>query len=255
MKIKTVQWNIGGGYTRNQNSDPRLASSYSKENLDHIIELLQKENPDIITLQEIHEGGVSQTKMIAETLGLKCYVADSYDNSHLKEGCKISLAIISRFPITSHNFQFFLNPKLKVNLEGKIVPSHDKGVTSVKITLEKNIGLIIKTLHLVPFKKTGVDPLSDSLKKVREDIEKKLMDKNACVLTQGDFNFDQKSLKKFLPKILDKRTKEILQDKPTTPKGRRYDHIIYRGLRMLDSKVISSVLTDHFPIITKFETD
>lgn len=253
VKIKTVQWNIGGGFVRNQGSDPKLISSYSKEGLDYIIQILKKENPDIITLQEAHEGKTTQTDTIAKHLGLKYYAVNPYDDSHLKEGCKISLAIISKFPIVSHNFQFFLNPKLKVNFDGNIVSSHDKGVTSVKITLEKNIDLIVKTLHMVPFRKAGVDPLNSSLKKVREDIENKLGDDNRYLLIQGDFNYDQKSLKKFLPNTLDKKTKEILQEKPTTPKGRRYDHIIYRGLRLISSDVINDVYTDHLPIITEFE--
>jgi endonuclease/exonuclease/phosphatase (EEP) superfamily protein YafD len=42
-------------------------------------------------------------------------------------------------------------------------------------------------------------------------------------------------------------------DEPTTPGGRRLDHILFRGLAFKSKRLVSGVRTDHYPVIATFE--
>jgi hypothetical protein len=46
---------------------------------------------------------------------------------------------------------------------------------------------------------------------------------------------------------------EVAIDEPTTPAGRRNDHILYRGLALKSKRIVSGVRTDHYPVIATFE--
>lgn len=236
MKIKTVQWNIGGAET----------------GLENIISTLKHVNPDIITFQEIHEGKVSQTKEISKALGLPHFVVDSYGSSHIDKRSKLSQSILSRFPLSNHRFQLFINPGYQIIIEGKPYPCHDKGVTKVVAALEDKM-INIQTLHMVPFAKASVDPLGPLASELREDICRKIEPLLENYLLQGDFNFDNESLRPFLPTIFRNGVKEVLQTGFTGPLCFKSDHIIYRGLTLVKSNVFNKIQTDHFPIITEFE--
>jgi len=210
--------------------------------------------PDIITLQETHasESRV-QAKEIAMKLGMSYYYNDDHDDSHLEKGQKLGLAVISRFPLSGHNFELFYNPKYKWHRpNGEVWISHNKGITSCTAEIDE-VKLKLQTLHLIPFRKFGVDIISDETKDIRDDISLKITKDYAPYLLQGDFNFNDESLKAFLPAIFSDGLQELDQEKPTTPKGRIYDHILYQGLELKKYNIIDDVLTDHFPIISKFE--
>lgn len=256
MMIKTFQWNIGGGKIRKPSDDPADTLSYRNNALDAIIGTLEQYEPDIITLQEAHSGeDGTQAEKIAQKLGLGFWINDVYAESHLEKNQKLSQAIISRFPIQNHSFKFFLNPKLETTgLAGDRWISHDKGVTSCVIKGIGNISLNVKTSHSVPYRKfNNIDPFGEIMTPVRNDMAEKLIPEADYYLYQGDFNYDNASVKSFLPKLFDIETKEVILDRPTTPKGRWYDHVLYRKIQHVKSIVITDVLTDHFPIYSEFE--
>jgi len=254
MKFKAVQWNIGGGYIRSKLDEP-ISQDYSCNGIDEIITFLNKLNPDFITLQETHTNlEKHQVEIISKALNLPYYINDIYDKSHLDTGSHLGQAIISRYPIVNHEFQFFINPKYEtIGPDGSKWISHNKGITSATIQLPNSKTLQVQVLHLVPFRKFGVDPLDLSTEKLREDITKKI-NVDSMFLLQGDFNFNHESIEVFLPKIFsDKNTNEIKIDSPTTPRGRRYDHVVYRGIKLLEHSIVDQVLTDHYPIVSDFE--
>jgi endonuclease/exonuclease/phosphatase (EEP) superfamily protein YafD len=257
MRIKTVQWNIGGGKTRTPGNNPELAQSYSVEGLDHIISTLERSSPDIITLQETHADRVTvQAEIIANRLGLPYFFNDVYDQSHIEKGQGLGQAIISRFPIEDHSFTFFYNPHYEIERpDGTKWISHDKGVSAASIQSPDNTTFTIMTLHLIPFKKFGIDPLGEAASQVRKDIVDKIKksSKSGRFLLQGDFNFDNESLASFLPDIFDGGTREIPTTFGTTPKGKRYDHIVFKGLEPLGLTIDSTALTDHYPLLAEFE--
>lgn len=253
MIIKTIQWNIGGGKIRDINSS--VEGPYDISGIDYIIEFLRRYNPDIITLQEIHsDDKIIQSEIIAKELGLLYSINDVYDKSHIEDGQGLGQAIISRFPINDHNFKFFFNPHLEiVRPNGNKWLSHDKGVSKCLVEVEKGIKMQIVTLHLVPFRRFGVDPLEEKFESLRSNIAELSKPSDNIFLLQGDFNFDDSSLRKFIPSLFEKNISEVLLNEPTTPKGRKYDHILYRDIKHIRSEVVSTTLTDHFPIFSEFE--
>lgn len=70
MKLKTLQWNIGGGCICKQGEDATLPKSYSEYGLNSIIDLLKREKTGVVAPQETHTSpDQCQTQIIAGTLG------------------------------------------------------------------------------------------------------------------------------------------------------------------------------------------
>jgi hypothetical protein len=64
------------------------------------------------------------------------------------------------------------------------------------------------------------------------------------------------SIFEFLPELLCEGMKEVMLSAPTTPKGKRYDRVMYKGLlKHNGSFVDTDVLTDHYPICSEFEIE
>lgn len=253
MIVRTIQWNIGGGKIRKVNDS--VDGPYDIDGINHIKNTLKKYNPDIVTLQETHaDKKIIQAKIIAKSIGLTYVTNDVYDKSHIEEGQSLGQAIILRFPISQHYFKLFFNPHFETpGPNGGVWISHDKGVSKCLVSLEKKKFLQIATLHLIPFRIFGVNPLEEKFENLRKNIANLASPSGYTFLLQGDFNFDDSSLVKFLPDLLSKNISEVLLDKPTTPKGRNYDHVLFRGLMHVRSKVIADVLTDHFPVYSEFK--
>lgn len=254
MNLTTVQWNIGGGRIRGINDDATTTDSYCQNGIEYIISFLKTIDPDIITLQEIHKNdSKDQAEEIASRLGLKYYISDFYADSHIEAGQKLGQAIISRYIISNRRFELFVNPQYEITWEdGGVASSHDKGVLSADIDVN---GTVIHTIttHLIPFRRFDIDPISNDAHDVVEDIQEKLQTSAKTVLVQGDFNFNFEALRPILPKLFKDGMDEVLQTNYTTPKKRRYDHILFRGIKIKESSVDDSLLTDHYPIITHFD--
>ncbi|HET7302844.1 MAG TPA: endonuclease/exonuclease/phosphatase family protein [Candidatus Saccharimonadales bacterium] len=252
--IKTLQWNIGGGKVRQADGDVSVLASYNTDGLDSIIALIKEVNPDIITLQEIHSNDQqNQVEVIANAVGLPYYISDFYADSHIEEGQRLGQGIISRYPISDHQYAQFQNPHYEVIWEdGSTAISHDKGVTACNVDTGDG-ELVVKTLHLIPFRRFDIDPESDKAADVLSDVQTKVAGDAVRLLIQGDFNLDYSTLRAVLPTILTDDVQEVTQDAPTTPKGRKLDHVIFRGIQLEGSSVRDTVLTDHYPVITTFK--
>lgn len=253
MQLVTVQWNIGGGKVRAENSAIDVLASYNGDGLVEIIKLLRNLEPHIITLQEIHSDKKSnQADIIADALGIEYVISDFYADSHIEDGQRLGQAILSRFPITNHTFELFINPVYEAIWEdGSKAVSHDKGVTGCTVNVN-GILLDVKTLHLIPFRRFNIDPQSNDAETVLDDVQHKLENDSQRLLVQGDFNLDFSSLKAILPAFM-QNMEEVIQDQPTNPKGRKLDHIVFTGLGLESSLALDGVLTDHYPLVTKFE--
>ncbi|MBI4215756.1 MAG: endonuclease/exonuclease/phosphatase family protein [Parcubacteria group bacterium] len=257
MLIKTAQWNIGGGKIRTTGDNPKLEQSYSVDGMKEISAILKQHSPDIVTLQETHANSkLNQAEVISERIGLPYFFNDIYDQSHIEAGYGLGQAVISKYPIREHSFDFFYNPHYKVNRpDGSKWISHDKGLSVCQIELPDKTTLVIMTLHLIPFKIFGINPLGDEAKKVRDNIAAKIngSTQEKRFLLQGDFNFDRESLIPLLGDIFIGNTQEALTRLGTTPKGKKYDHIVFNGIQLRNSTVDDYALTDHFPIFAEFE--
>lgn len=255
MIIRTLQWNIGGGKVRKTDDNPIDPLSYCIDDLDSFIDLLKKHTPDIITIQESHSNKTdNQANKIADALGYKYFINDVYDSSHLEKGMSLNQAIISVFPIKNSEFELFFNPKFEtLGPRGEHWVSHEKGISSCLIEIEKDKVLQIKTSHSFPYRRFHIDPLSKETLQLRNDMVRKIKPSNDLFLYQGDLNLDFESLQEVLPDLLVNGMNEVILEEFTTPKGKKYDHVLYKGIKHVSSKIITDVLSDHYPVISEFE--
>lgn len=254
MKIKTVTWNIGGAKLLQEGADQTLLASYTVDGIDTIIAWLKNENPDIITLQETQKNNqIDQAALIADGLGYEYYFHDSISDSHIEDGFKLGHAILSRYPLTDHATEFFNNPNLEIEFEGGIIAkSHDKGFSSCNAKIN-NIDLRITTLHLTPVRRFNIDLVSDQASSILSNVQEMISSPSDRWIIQGDFNIDSNELASHLPTLFNQGLDEVNIAEPTTPKGHKYDHVLFRNIKLLDSRVDSTALTDHFPVVCEFE--
>jgi endonuclease/exonuclease/phosphatase family metal-dependent hydrolase len=255
MKVKTLTWNIGGGKLLKDDADPALLASYAEDGLAIITDLLRAEAPDIIALQETEQKqGYDQVKIIAQSLGYEYYFHDATSASHIDTDCQLGHAVISKYPISEHHFAFFDNPKVEIVWEdGSVAKSFDKGFSNCLVTIgETHIG--VTTLHLVPFRRFNIELQSAQGQKILQNVADMLSFTTENALVQGDFNIGDSTIEPYLPSLFNREhLEEVAIDEPTTPKGRSYDHVLYRGLTFESKRIISSVKTDHYPVVCTFE--
>jgi endonuclease/exonuclease/phosphatase (EEP) superfamily protein YafD len=68
----------------------------------------------------------------------------------------------------------------------------------------------------------------------------------------GDFNIDDSRVLKYFKKLASQSVSEVELHEPTTPKGKKYDHVLFKGVALVDQEVDSQVSTDHFIVVSSF---
>ena len=202
-----------------------MLASYSDDGMSEIIGVLHDESPDIITLQEVQQKtDYDQAAIIASALGYEYYFHDSVSDSHIDTDCRLGNAIISRHPLSRHAFKFFDNPHVQTKWEdGTIATSFDKGYTRCTASVD-TIEVEIVSLHLMPFRRFGVELSSSLARKVIRDVTNKLVLSSEHLLVQGDFNINAPTLRPYFEELFATQTlNELTLNEPTTPKGRMYD--------------------------------
>ena len=255
MELKTLTWNIGGGKLLRGGADPLRMASYTEDGLDAIAGLLKSEQPDVIALQETQrKEGYDQVQLIAGSLGYEHYFHDSTSESHIDADCRLGHCVISRYPISRHRFGLFGNPNVQVTWEdGSTVTAHDKGFSSCVISVD-DTQIEVTTLHLIPFRIFEIELESPTAQGILQDVADHLASALDKALIQGDFNIDRPRVQPYLPQLFTRSGfAEVAIDEPTTPGGRRLDHILYRGLALTSKRVVPGVRTDHYPVIATFE--
>lgn len=253
MELKTLTWNIGGGKLLKPGDDPTLLASYTVEGLDDIVAKLIDVDPDIIALQEV-EGSEStnQIAYIAERLGREHFFYDPTSKSHIDVSRNLGNGIISKYPLSEHRTGFFHNPNVEFDLEGQIVKSHDKGYGQCLVDFN-GYKLRTATLHLLPFRRMGIELDTEVAEQIYESVASELSSRDEYILFQGDFNIDDGTVGKYLSTLINgSGLSEIVLEQPTTPKDRKYDHVLFRGMLLHSVDIDSSVATDHYPVICTF---
>jgi endonuclease/exonuclease/phosphatase family metal-dependent hydrolase len=255
MELKTLTWNIGGGKLLQDGADPLRIASYAENGLDAIAGLLESEEPDVIALQETQQKeGYDQVELIASSLGYEHYFHDSTSESHIDADCRLGHCVISKYPISQHRFGLFENPDAQVTWEdGSTATTHDKGFSSCVVSIG-DTQIEVTTLHLIPFRMFKIELESRTAQSLLQDVAGKLVPARDKALIQGDFNIDRPRVQPYLRQLFaGEGFAEVAIDGPTTPGGRRLDHILYRGLALKSKRIVSCVHTDHYPVIATFE--
>jgi endonuclease/exonuclease/phosphatase family metal-dependent hydrolase len=250
-ELRTMQWNIGGGKILAEGQDPSQLAAYSDDGVQHIIDVIDDEEPNIITLQETHPDIPAE---IASALRYESWINHPVSASHIDPRYELGHGLVCDFPVVSDWYWELPNPQWETEWEdGSKATSHPKGISSYLLRLTYGKGLLVQNLHLTPFRRFGIEPDSAEADPILRAVEDRVGQRDGARLLQGDFNLDVPSLRLVLPGLFEVGFSEVVQDEPTTPKGRRLDHVLYTGMRVIESTVIKDVLTDHYPIVTKFE--
>lgn len=250
-ELVTIQWNIGGGKILAEDQGPQRLASYSDDGMQHIIDVVDDIQPDIVTLQETHP---DIPREIAEALDYEYWVNHPVSASHIDPRFELGHGLVSDLPVRSDRLDTLHNPMWVAQWEdGSRSVGHQKGISTYHVGHENDEVIIVQNLHLTPFRSFEVEPNSPEAEPILRDAEKKVGEYIDKRLLQGDFNIDQPSLRQLLPGLFELGFDEVEQEEPTTPKGRRLDHILYAGMKVVESTVIKDVLTDHYPIVTTFE--
>ena len=237
--MRVATWNIGGGFISSEQK-----REFDVEDIGYFIDELKKIQPDIICFQEIHVSeNNDQPKMIANALDFAFYKTESIADSHLKDGEKLSIAIISKYPIISSKFSKLPNPNLEFIWNGKKVFSHDKGFLETVIDY-KEINARVLSGHMIPFRKFEKNFLADEFSNIRDEIERIICHDKIPTIIGADMNFED--IYQLTPNVFRQGFKFILSNEPTTPKNRRYDKIIISNDWIFaDTKIIQG-RADHY---------
>ncbi|MFA6197690.1 MAG: endonuclease/exonuclease/phosphatase family protein [Patescibacteria group bacterium] len=238
--MRVATWNIGGGFIESNQKH-----EYDIEDINYFIQELKSINPDIACFQEIHVSEKNdQPKIIADSLGFQYITTHSIAGSHLKDNDKLSISIISRFPVISSKFNLLPNPNLQFEWRGKTAFSHDKGFMEAVLDF-KGTNIRVLSGHMVPFRKFGKNFLDGEFKEIRNQIEIIILHEKMPKIICADMNFNDE-IEKLIPNVFENDFKFVLKNNPTTPKGRTYDKIIVSKEWESSNSDIINGKADHF---------
>jgi|GEM_PF-1723526 len=238
MRIAT--WNIGGSFVSS-----RSKNTYDREDINYFIEELKSINPDIVCFQEIHVSRDNdQSKILSDSLGLQYLATYSIADSHLKDGEKLSISIISKFPILSSILSMFPNPHLEFIWRGERAFSHDKGFVEAIVNYN-GIDIRILSGHMLPFRRFGKDFLADEFTYIRDKIEHIILETTLPTVVGADMNFDGE-INTLIPDVIAHGFKSILPIVATTPTENTYDKIIVSKEWECNNSVVVEGRADHF---------
>ncbi len=245
-KMKFVTWNIGGGYIFSE--DP---TKFDTEDINYFIEELRHLKPDVICLQEAHTSNLqNQPQFIANALGLQYVQSNVVDHSHIKEGEKLTISILSKFPLIKQRYVQVTNPNLESEYKGKICKSHNKGFLETFADY-KNNSIRIITGHMNPFHIFNRDFMEDEFKIIRDEIKDMIyINQETPMIFGGDIN--HKNMIQLVPK-LETTHQVILNDLPTIPKGSALDKIIASKEWSFSNLQITKGKADHYMCSVELE--
>jgi len=245
MIVRLLQWNVLRG------EDP-----------DKIVSVIKKINPAIITAQELIQNtelNADVAKYIAHELSLNYYfhAADTWlpaKNGKTSQGN----AVFSKFPILTNNYQYLSkphhNPK-DANFEGRVYVE-----VSIRINSKK---VYFGTTHL-SFSPGFV--ITDKRKKEIDNLIELIKNRRRFCFS-GDLNSHSDSytideLKKYLVNAGPDLKQPTWTTRPFDYHGQfkedklrwRLDYVFCTpDIKVKSSKIISTTVSDHLPILVEFE--
>jgi endonuclease/exonuclease/phosphatase family metal-dependent hydrolase len=236
--MRIASWNIGGGFISTDGTD-----EYNSSDIDYIATNLKEINPDIVCLQEVHKSeDLDQASFLAKELGLDFFHSESTADSHLQDGQKLCIGILSRYQITSIAFHSLRNPLLTMMWRGKEGTSHDKGLVEAQIKTPHGL-ITVFSAHMLPFHRFERSFLEDDFTDIREEIQTILLSTNLPTLLGADMNFED--INTLLPGI-SKKYQSLLPNEPTTPRHNRIDKILASSDFTVQNSGIITGQADHY---------
>lgn len=231
MELRIMTFNIRGckNYITN------------KKDYKSIIEIIKKYNPDIIGLNEVFGGIISnnnQVKIIAENLNYYSYFGKSTRVLFRKYGN----GIISKYPIISNEIVNIPNPKIKTG--NKLYENRSILKSIIKV---ENQELNVYVTHLG----LNSDEQENGFKIINE-----INSSNSIIM--GDFNIEPNNIllnelnKKFISS--DNYLNEDRFSFPSTKPSNKLDYIyISKDIKILNADIKNDIASDHLPYVVDIE--
>ncbi len=259
LGLTTVQWNIHGGELRGEFDDPSKRDSYTNKDLETVIAYLKEINADIITLQETqwYSEYSSQARTIAQKLRMY-RVEAPLSPSQFDPNARLSIAILSRFPLAFPETRLFKNPEWTAERpNGDVWDTHDKGILKADLYLPNQKRMRVATLHGFPAHEYGKSFEDPENQPVIKDMRDKIHEDSTRVpryLVQGDFNIDARQLTSasaMIRNVVPFALHGVEIRRATIFSGETVDHILYRSLKHQKTEV-RGTRSDHHALVSRF---
>ncbi len=250
MKIKIANFNISGGiYDNTQNCDyldKKAAQNYDDKFQKEIIKLINKNQIDVISFQEIiTTKSTKYINKIMENTNLKYCSFFELSPCNLVENTNCGIAVLSRYKLSGVKKIMFNNPKLaKTTKTGKTYYTFDKGCLFCIVNAgDKKLRLL--THHGFPYRRfNSTSGQNLQVFKQFDDI----IEQCKPDMVTGDFN--EQDFMSLMPKFDSKFRRTI--NAITTDDGMKFDDICILKSQKAKTKIVESQ-SDHFMVMASIE--
>ncbi|WP_432100345.1 endonuclease/exonuclease/phosphatase family protein [Streptomyces sp. WAC 04229] len=239
-------WNIGGGV---------LDVSHRKgapAQLGYHIDRLMRARPEILCLQESHtfrDGRAGQAQEIARALGADWFHTWPLSESHLAPDADLSLAVLSRWPLSAPRTVTFPNPGLTTTgPDGDHWRILDKGYMVVEADLA-GTSLRIANAHCFPLHYFGTTAAAPRFAPLWNRLADDLLTLARFGPTLVTVDLNHQPVEDLLGRLFESGVyTSAANGSPTTPKGIQQDYILYTGadLRLVETAVIPTRADHHY---------
>lgn len=212
--------------------------------IDTIIGVISKQNPDIVALQEVdvyttRSGSkVHQAKVIAESLGMNYFFAPAINY----QGGHYGVAILSKFPISENTL---------IELPRPDATGEKRVLETAKITLPSGKAIRFGCTHL--------DLKVDNKRAQMDKINEIALAESLPFIVAGDFNaYEGYPVINTLDNVFKRTCYNCPPTSPARNPKNTIDYIAYRDtenvLAVLNHKVVNETYaSDHRPVVADFE--
>jgi endonuclease/exonuclease/phosphatase family metal-dependent hydrolase len=216
-----------------------------KLDLQRIADVINKERPDLVGLQEV-DRGVERTQRRDEIVELAALTKMAYAFAHNLnyQGGQYGVAILSRYPIRASDHRMFQNKR----------ETERRGMIRVEVKIEgKPVNFV--TTHLDY-------QFPDGRLFEAEQMLEYLKDVKGTLIVVGDFNDEPSGstykmmLTKFGDAWLKNGEKPMGFSYPADQPTKRIDYIFFRssdGVKAKQAWVVETLASDHIPVVADLE--
>ena len=250
MKLKIASYNVSGGFYIGDESteylDREASDKIDNRLLTDLIEIINKENIDVLCLQEvITTERIKYIDQIKESTNLKYSESFELSPCNLVKDTDCGLAILSKYPLSNTQKQIFTNPKLsKTTSSGNTYYTYDKGWLLTTLMLNDENKTIL-THHGFPYRRFNSTPEANP--NIFLEFDEVIKNNNIDIIT-GDFNADNFEELMLYTKENYIRTINNI----TTVDGKKFDDILIKNDIKYNTEIKKSV-SDHYMVITTIE--
>ncbi|MET7391105.1 endonuclease/exonuclease/phosphatase family protein [Streptomyces sp. NPDC005529] len=219
---------------------------------DEVVRLLTDRRVDIAAFQEVGfdaGGGSELLEEVRRRTELRHVTARPLHASSFFPERLSGVAVASRYPLRDPEAAMLPNPRLRTEIDGEEIHSHDKGLVGTTVSLW-GLDLRVVSLHAFPFHLFRRAPDETEFKEVWDALADELRRRGEHdrLLVCGDFNTDDRSLMLRADSL---PLSSSLEGRPTY-RDRSYDDILHGAAVTLTGVDVVENFSDHRVCIASF---